>query len=73
MRLPLFFIIGLRSQRASRAGATTDTCPTFALPIVNTWKVPYRLLTPESEPVELADAYLHARRKNEPMIVCLEE
>ena len=46
LKLPLPFIIGLRSYSAHQAGKSFDTCPIFTLPILETWKLPYQLLEP---------------------------
>src|SRR5262245_9758161 len=40
-KLPLFLVIGLRSQLAARRGKTEDTCPTFSEPIMQAWRIPY--------------------------------
>src|ERR1700748_644098 len=34
LKLPLFFIVGVRSHRAHQAGQSRDTCPVFVEPIV---------------------------------------
>jgi len=64
MKLPLFFVVGLRSYYAHQQGATRDTCPLFAEPILQTWKIPYRLLDKQSTASDLATAYLQARQEN---------
>jgi sulfopyruvate decarboxylase TPP-binding subunit len=72
-KLPLFCIVGLRSYLASQKGPTVDTCPKFALPILDAWQVPYVVLTPQSDPAELADAYRRSHAKTEAFVVCLAE
>src|SRR5262245_41164002 len=44
LKLPLPFVIGLRSYQAYKEGKSRDTCPEFTEPIVQAWKVPYTIL-----------------------------
>ena len=44
LKLPLVFIIGLRSYHAYREGRSADTCPKFTVPILNAWCLPHVLL-----------------------------
>jgi sulfopyruvate decarboxylase TPP-binding subunit len=46
LKLPLFFIVGVRSWLAHQQGASTDTCPLFAEPIMQAWQIPYVFLDP---------------------------
>jgi sulfopyruvate decarboxylase TPP-binding subunit len=46
LNLPLIFIVGVRSFLAHQAGKSNDNCPVFTEPILNAWKVPYRVLEP---------------------------
>ncbi|OAI54717.1 hypothetical protein AYO44_14420, partial [Planctomycetaceae bacterium SCGC AG-212-F19] len=44
-KLPLFLVVGLRSQLAARQGkAIADTCPRFSEPIMQAWQIPYVML-----------------------------
>ena len=45
MKLPLVFLIGVRSFQAHAEGRSTDTCPVFTEPIVKAWDLPYTLLS----------------------------
>ena len=57
MRLPLKLIIGVRSERASRAGTSGDNCPRFAETLVRAWEVPHTRFDPaEGDATELAGA-----------------
>ncbi|MFL5343121.1 MAG: hypothetical protein ACJ8F7_23565 [Gemmataceae bacterium] len=56
LKLPLPFIIGLRSYRAHKAGRSVDTCPVFTEPILQTWRLPYTLLEPGYSAQQLEDA-----------------
>ncbi|MFM8271333.1 MAG: thiamine pyrophosphate-binding protein [Gemmata sp.] len=57
MRLPLKLIVGVRGERAARAGKTTDNCPHFAEKLVAAWELPHARFDPTgAEPRELASA-----------------
>jgi sulfopyruvate decarboxylase TPP-binding subunit len=57
LKLPLFFLIGVRSYRAMQKGATADTCPVFTQPILDAWRLPYQFLDPAQDGVDLAAYY----------------
>ncbi len=61
LKLPLFFLIGVRSYYAHQKGATADTCPVFTESILQAWRLPYVLLTDRSSPTDLAAAYRAAQ------------
>jgi sulfopyruvate decarboxylase TPP-binding subunit len=61
LKLPLFFIIGLRGYHAHQQGDRTDTCPLFAEPILRAWQIPYCLLNEQSTATDLAQAIAQAR------------
>ena len=62
LRLPLFFLIGVRSWYAHRDGRTSDTCPVYTEPILRAWDVPFTLLDPRQHTADdLAAAYTAAR------------
>jgi sulfopyruvate decarboxylase TPP-binding subunit len=61
LKLPLFFVIGVRSYFAHRKGATTDTCPVFTEPVVRAWKLPCTFLDDQHTAADLGDAYRRAR------------
>src|SRR5262249_22907926 len=44
LKLPLFFVVGVRSWYAYQQGTTSDTCPVYTEPILQAWKIPYTLL-----------------------------
>jgi sulfopyruvate decarboxylase TPP-binding subunit len=41
LKLPLFFVVGVRSYYAHQQGTSTDTCPIFTEPIMRAWQIPY--------------------------------
>jgi sulfopyruvate decarboxylase subunit alpha len=71
--LPLFFVVGVRSYNAHRAGTSTDTCPVFTEPILNAWKVPFVLLDSTHSANDLAAEYLRAQAGNRAGAVLLAE
>lgn len=64
LRLPLFFVVGVRSHFAALAGKSADSCPRFAEPIVRAWDLPYVVLERDRVAEGLADAYRRARAEN---------
>jgi sulfopyruvate decarboxylase TPP-binding subunit len=73
LKLPLFFVIGVRSYFAHQKGATADTCPVFAEPIVRAWQVPYTLLDNRHTAADLGAAYRKARDEGRAAAVLLAE
>lgn len=61
MKLPIFFIVGVRSYYLHQKGATADTCPVFAEPIVRAWQVPYVVLDDRSSASDLENAIRQAQ------------
>jgi sulfopyruvate decarboxylase TPP-binding subunit len=62
LRLPLFFLIGVRSWYAHQEGRTADTCPVFTEPILRAWNIPFTLIDPKRHtPADLVAAYEAAR------------
>jgi sulfopyruvate decarboxylase TPP-binding subunit len=73
LRLPLFFIIGVRSYYAHQQGASTDSCPVFTEPILRAWQVPYVVFDRSHTAADLAAAYRQAQAKNQAFAVLLAE
>lgn len=44
LKLPLVFLIGVRSYHAYREGRSNDTCPVFMEPILQAWRLPFSIL-----------------------------
>jgi len=61
LKLPLFFIVGVRSYYAHQKGKSADTCPVFTEPILRAWQVPYVVLEERHTAADLAAAYRQAR------------
>jgi sulfopyruvate decarboxylase TPP-binding subunit len=63
LKLPLFFVIGLRSYYAARQGKTFDTCPKFTEPILQSWQIPYVVLDDKSSAADLVAALRTCERE----------
>src|SRR5580704_5073165 len=61
LKLPLFFLVGVRSWHAHQQGRSADTCPVFTEPILQAWHIPYTFLDPVAIAEQLAAAYRQAR------------
>jgi sulfopyruvate decarboxylase subunit alpha len=61
LKLPLFFLIGVRSYYLHQEGKTTDTCPVFTEPILRAWQVPFVVFDKRHTAADLAAAYRQAR------------
>src|SRR5437763_11734962 len=66
LKLPLFFVVGVRSYHAHRKGQSADTCPVFTEPVLRAWNIPYVLLDDRHGPDDLAVAYRKARAERRP-------
>jgi sulfopyruvate decarboxylase TPP-binding subunit len=73
LKLPLFFVIGVRSYYLQQQGATSDTCPVFTEPIVQAWRVPYCVLDKRHTAEDVTRAYRQALAEKRAGIVLLAE
>jgi sulfopyruvate decarboxylase TPP-binding subunit len=73
LKLPLFFVIGVRSYYAHQQGMSADTCPVFTESIVQAWKVPYTVLDKRHTASDLGAAYRQAQAENRAGAVLLAE
>jgi sulfopyruvate decarboxylase TPP-binding subunit len=74
LKIPLFFLIGVRSWYAHRDGRTADTCPVFVEPVLRAWQISYSTLDPKRDtPADLAAAYTTARESARAAAVLLAE
>jgi sulfopyruvate decarboxylase TPP-binding subunit len=73
LRLPLFFLIGVRSYHAHQKKATTDSCPVFTEPILKAWQVPYVVFDHGQSGADLAAVYQEARTRGQALAVLLAE
>lgn len=73
LKVPLFFLIGVRSWYAHREGKSLDTCPVFTEPIVQAWKLPYTVFEKDRTAADLATAIRQARVDKRAFAVLLAE
>jgi len=74
-KLPLFFIIGVRSYLARQkdGDACVDTCPIYTEPILKAWGLPYVWLDKDATAGQLAAAYRLAQAEGRAGAVLLPE
>jgi sulfopyruvate decarboxylase TPP-binding subunit len=73
MKLPLFFVVGVRSYYAHLQGKTADTCPVFTEPILRAWQIPYVVLDVRNTAEDLANAYRQAQTEKRAGAVLIAE
>jgi sulfopyruvate decarboxylase TPP-binding subunit len=74
LRLPLFFLIGVRSWYAHSEGRTADNCPVFTEPVLRAWQIPYTVLDPRRHsPVDLVASMNEARQAGRAGVALLAE
>ena len=73
LKVPLFFLVGVRSYYAHQKGASSDTCPVFTEPILRAWQIPFTLLDRRNSAADLAAAYRQAQAENRAAAVLLAE
>jgi len=73
MHIPLFFVVGVRSYYLHQEGKTADSCPVFAEPIMQAWRVPYVVLDRRHGAADLAAAYRQAQAENRAGAVLIAE
>ncbi|MFL5243476.1 MAG: thiamine pyrophosphate-binding protein [Gemmataceae bacterium] len=73
LKLPLFFLVGVRSYYAHANKASNDSCPVFIEPILQAWRLPYTILDNRSSAADLVNAYRGAASKNQAAVVLIAE
>jgi len=73
MKLPLFFVVGVRSYYLHQKNATTDTCPVFTEPILRAWEIPYVVFDQRNTAEDLAAAYRQAQAEKRAGAVLIAE
>ncbi len=73
LKLPLFFLVGVRSYHAHQQGKTADTCPVYAEPIVRAWDVPYAVRGGRDDPRDLPALYRDAQAGGRAFVLLLAE
>jgi sulfopyruvate decarboxylase subunit alpha len=73
LKLPLFFVVGVRSYYAHKQGATADSCPVLTEPVMRAWQVPYVILERDNTAEDLATAYRQAQTERRAGAVLIAE
>ena len=73
LKLPLFFVVGVRSYYAHQQGTSADSCPVYTEPVLRAWQVPYTLLDKQHRATDLAEAYRRAQTEQRAGLVLLAE
>jgi sulfopyruvate decarboxylase subunit alpha len=73
LKLPIFFMVGVRSYFAHQQLATADTCPVFTEPILSAWQIPYQLLDQRSTAADIGRAYRQSQTEKRAMAVLIPE
>jgi sulfopyruvate decarboxylase TPP-binding subunit len=73
LKLPLFMLVGVRSQLAYQRGQSNDTCPVFTVPILEAWQLPYTWLPETAAADDLVALYRKAEASGKPQAVLLSE
>jgi sulfopyruvate decarboxylase TPP-binding subunit len=73
LKLPLFLIVGVRSYFAHQRGVSRDTCPIYTEPILQAWKIPYKILSKESGLDEMTVAYRESQLQSRAGAVLIPE
>jgi len=73
MKLPLFFVVGVRSYYAHQKAATPDTCPVFTEPILSAWKIPYVVFDQRNTAADLEREYRQAQAEKRAGAVLIAE
>ncbi len=71
-KLPVFSIIGYRSY-LNQDTLPGDTCLVFTEPVLDAWKIDYRLLTAPAQFGEIAEHYAVCQRENKPGAILVAE
>lgn len=72
LKIPLCLLIGIRSYFANERGGS-DSAGTFALPIVQAWKLPYHLVTTAEEAERIGEHLQEAHARRQPLAILLGE
>ena len=71
-RLPIFSIIGYR-RYLNQSTLPGDTCLVFTEPILDTWRIPYRLITESTQLREIGEHYLACQAAGSPGAALIAE
>jgi len=71
-KLPLFAIIGYRSY-LSQETLPGDTCLTFTEPVLDAWKLDYRLITSDAQLGEMREHFARCRADGKASVALIAE
>jgi sulfopyruvate decarboxylase subunit alpha len=71
-KLPIFAIVGYRSY-LNQDTLPGDTCLVFTEPILDAWKLDYRLITSASQLSEIGEHYRRCREENRAGVALIAE
>ena len=71
-KLPLFSVIGYRSY-LNQDTLPGDTCLVFTEPVLDAWRIDYRLITDESQLPMIAEHYVACRASTRPGAIVIAE
>jgi sulfopyruvate decarboxylase TPP-binding subunit len=73
LKVPLFFVVGVRSWHAYQNGTTRDNCPIFTEPILRAWQIPFILLDDRHTAEDLAAAYAQVQAEKRAGAILIAE
>jgi sulfopyruvate decarboxylase TPP-binding subunit len=73
MKLPLFFVVGVRSYYLHQQAVTADTCPVFTEPIMKAWQIPYVVFDRTNTAADLVVAIQQAHAEKRAGAVLIAE
>lgn len=73
LKLPLHLLVGVRGYHAHQEGRTRDTCPVFTEPILQAWRLPYKLLPKTFTAADLDSALAESQDANQAGAVLIGE
>ncbi len=73
LKIPLLFVVGVRSWSAAQNGKSLDSCPIYAEPIVAAWNVSHVLCPREQFAETLVAEYRNVQSSGRPRVLLLPE
>jgi sulfopyruvate decarboxylase subunit alpha len=73
LKIPLFFLVGVRSYYAHQKKQTADTCPVYTEPILRAWNIPFTVLDKRHSAADLAWELRQAQAEGRAGAVLLAE
>ena len=73
LKVPLPFIVGVRSWYAHQEGKSADSCPVFAEPILRAWQIRYEFFDRRHSALDLEAALRRAAQENRSVALLIAE